>query len=54
MSDVAGFATKEDIMRLEGRIGTAVAETRVEFLKWILGTMAAQTAFLSAIKFFGH
>ncbi|MEI8394264.1 MAG: hypothetical protein WCF85_05970 [Rhodospirillaceae bacterium] len=31
-----------------------LAEAKNELLKWMLGAMAAQTGFLSAIKFFGH
>ena len=35
---------------LENRL----AETKSDLLKWVFGALAAQTAFLSAIKFFGH
>ncbi len=41
--DIAHLATKADL-----------AETKADLLKWMFGALAAQTAFLSAIKFFGH
>ncbi len=31
-----------------------IAEAKVDLLKWMFGALAAQTAFLSLIKFFGH
>ena len=31
-----------------------LAEAKVDLLKWMVGALAAQTAFLSLIKFFGH
>lgn len=41
--DLAHLATKADL-----------AETKADLLKGVFGALAAQTAFLSAIKFFGH
>lgn len=49
-SDEADTATKGDI----SDIRRDIAETKVDLLKWMFGALAAQTAFLSAIKFFGH
>jgi hypothetical protein len=31
-----------------------LAEAKSDLLKWMFGALAAQTAFLSLIKFFGH
>ena len=42
-TDTAHLATKTDL-----------AETKADLLKWVFGALAAQTAFLSLIKFFGH
>ncbi len=47
---VSGLATKADIADVKRDI----AETKADLLKWVFGALAAQTALLSAIKFFGH
>ena len=50
LAEVSGLATKEDVSDLRRDL----AETKADLLKWMFGALAAQTAFLSAIKFFGH
>lgn len=49
-SEVSGLATKQDVSDLRRDL----AEAKADLLKWMFGALAAQTAFLSAIKFFGH
>lgn len=50
MAEISGLATKADVSDLRRDL----AETKAELLKWMFGALAAQTAFLSAIKFFSH
>ena len=45
---------QRDIAQLEALTKAALAETKADLLKWMFGALAAQTAFLSLIKFFGH
>ncbi len=61
LSELSGLATKEDVLRLESltkeaelRLAAKIEATRSDTLKWMFGALAAQTAFLSLIKFFGH
>ena len=42
------------IAAVQGGLETKIAETKSDLLKWVFGALAAQTAFLSLIKFFGH
>ncbi|CAK0771771.1 DUF1640 domain-containing protein [uncultured Gammaproteobacteria bacterium] len=49
-SGEADLATKADV----ADVRRDIAEAKVDLLKWMFGALAAQTAFLSAIKFFGH
>lgn len=44
------LATKADV----SDVRRDIAEAKVDLLKWMFGALAAQTAFLSLIKFFGH
>ena len=44
------LATKADV----SDVRRDIADAKVELLKWMFGALAAQTAFLSLIKFFGH
>jgi len=51
------IATKADVelVRRDIDVGRRdIAEAKVDLLKWMFGALAAQTAFLSLIKFFGH
>jgi hypothetical protein len=38
------LATKEDLARVEGRLETKIAETKVDFIKWMVGFWIAQMA----------
>jgi hypothetical protein len=47
------FATKEDIAKLEGKLTTSIAESKVDMIKWIVGTAIASCGLLlAAMKFF--
>ena len=51
----ADFASvKSDIARSKSEMEAKLSETKSDLLKWVFGALAAQTAFLSLIKFFGH
>ena len=38
------IATKEDLARVEGRLETKIAETKVDLIKWMVGFWIAQMA----------
>ncbi len=38
------LATKEDLAKLEGRLETKIAETKVDVIKWMVGFWLAQMA----------
>lgn len=38
------IATKEDLARVEGRLETKIAETKVDLIKWMVGFWLAQMA----------
>ena len=42
------------ISAVQASFETKLAETKSDMRKWMFGALAAQTAFLSLIKFFGH
>ncbi len=49
------FATKEDLARVEGSLLTTISETKVDIIKWVIGTNIALFAlFLTCLKFFFH
>lgn len=54
LGEVSDLATRGDLLTVKADLKADLAETKAEILKWVLGALAAQTAFLSAIKFFGH
>ena len=45
---------RRDLEQVEAELRRDMAEMKADLLKWMFGALAAQTAFLSAIKFFGH
>lgn len=45
---------RRDLAEVKAELRRDLAETKADLLKWMFGALAAQTAFLSAIKFFGH
>lgn len=44
--DTSEFATKADLVALEAKLMTAMADLKSEILKWMFGAMAVQTALL--------
>ena len=44
--DTSEFATKADLVALEAKLMTAMADLESEILKWMFGAMAVQTALL--------
>lgn len=43
------FATKEDVARLEGKLSTQIAETKVDIIKWMVGAAIALFGLLFAV-----
>lgn len=54
-ADFSGLKTEFTGLKTEvQRLDIKISETKAELLKWMMGALAAQTAFLTAIKFFTH
>jgi|GEM_PF-1187270 len=49
------FATKEDIARLETKLSSQIGDSKVDMIKWVIGTSIAMYGLLLAsMKFFFH
>lgn len=49
MLEASQFATKQDLRELELRLENRIQDSKHEILKWVIGCMIAQTAFLAAV-----
>lgn len=48
------FATKEDVARLEGKLSSQISESKVDIIKWLVGTGIAIVGLLIAFIKFTH
>ena len=45
-ADLAQFATKADLATTKSELQTAIAETKTDLLKWMIGTIGFQTVLI--------